>query len=44
MKKRTFVVLSVILLLSVLLCGCDIGKKYTVSFDANFPGAAEIPS
>ena len=44
MKKRTVFVLSVILLLSVLLCGCEIGKKYTVSFDANFPGAAEIPS
>lgn len=44
MKKRTLFALSVILLLSVLLCGCEIGKKYTVSFDANFPGAAEIPS
>lgn len=45
MKKRFFVMIaSVIVLLSLLLSGCEIGKEYTVSFDGNYGGAAEIQS
>jgi len=45
MKKiRRISVLLIVVLLSVLLCGCEIGKKYDVSFSANYSGAAEIPT
>lgn len=37
-------VACVIALISALLCGCEIGKEYTVSFDGNYGGAAQIPS
>lgn len=43
MKKRSFVI-AVIALIAMLLCGCEIGKAYTVSFDGNYGGAAQIPS
>ena len=45
MKKRSFVIAAcVIALIAMLLCGCEIGKEYTVSFDANYGGASQIPS
>lgn len=45
MKKRSFVMLAcVIALIAMLLCGCEIGKEYTVSFDGNYGGAETIPS
>lgn len=45
MKYRSFVAFAcIIALIMTLFTGCEIGKKYTVSFDANFGGSAEIPS
>jgi len=45
MKKRSFVMAAcAIALIAVLLCGCEIGKEYTVSFDGNYGGVAQIPS
>lgn len=45
MKKRSFAMaVCVLALIAVLLCGCEIGKEYTVSFDGNYGGAAQIPS
>lgn len=45
MKKRSFVMAAcVIALIAMLLCGCEIGKAYTISFDGNYGGADPIPS
>lgn len=45
MKNRPIIqMIGISLMLALLLCGCEIGKKYTVRFDGNFGGAADIPS
>ncbi len=44
MKKRILVLFAVTVLLLATLTGCELGKKYTVSFDPNFVGASEIPA
>lgn len=45
MKKRSFVlVICVVVLIAMLLCGCETGKAYTVSFDGNYGDAEQIPS
>lgn len=44
MKKRILVLFAAAVLLLATLTGCELGKKYTVSFDLNYYGAGEIPA
>ena len=42
MKKKSLILLLAVMMVAVLLSGCELGKEYTVSFDGNFGGAADI--
>lgn len=44
MKKRIIALMTAAVLLLSTMTGCELGKKYTVSFDANYAGAEEIPA
>jgi len=45
MKKRSLITIAfIVVLVCSMLCGCEAGKTYTVSFDGNFGGAPAIPS
>lgn len=44
MKHKSFIIIIFVVALVLILTGCEMGKSYTVSFDTNYVGGAEIPA